>query len=107
MSELRLPTLTSRRNFLKDASIVTAATAGIVNFPGLVEAKPGSKQNVVESIDLGVKPEAGSPGAVVVPKNRLTFVTFCATQPSRKETFWWPMSSKAIKTMPRLALPSS
>jgi hypothetical protein len=60
--------------------MVTAATVGVISFPGFVQAERRSRSDSAQPIDLGVKPTASSPGAVVVQKNRLTFVTFHATQ---------------------------
>ena len=54
------PTSSSRRIFLRHASIITAATAGVVNFSDLTKAETTSPIDQVQQIELGVKPDVSS-----------------------------------------------
>src|SRR5688572_17544728 len=77
MSRLR-ESSASRRQFLKDAALVSAAMAGGVGFTAPAVAAPLAAAGVPKTLNLGFSPDAGAAGAVLVPTNWGIYATFRA-----------------------------
>jgi hypothetical protein len=68
----------SRRKFLRDAAIVSAAMAGGVSLPAPAVAAPPAAAGEAKKLNLGFAPDAGAAGAVLVPTNFGIYATFRA-----------------------------
>jgi hypothetical protein len=67
----------SRRSFLKDAAVVSAAVAGGIGFSGRAVAAPvGTSHGKATQLDLGLAPHRNVAGAIVVLSEWGTYVTF-------------------------------
>jgi hypothetical protein len=77
MSTLR-ESSASRRQFLKDAALVSAAMAGGVGFTAPAACAPLASAGEAKKLNLGFAPDAGAAGAVLVPTNWGIYATFRA-----------------------------
>jgi len=77
MSTLR-ESSASRRQFLRDAALVSAAMAGGVGFAEPAACAPLAAAGEAKQLNLGFSPDAGAAGAVLVPTNWGIYATFRA-----------------------------